>query len=181
MHLGLKTLLNRVERLKGFVYESSSLIEGHVPRIEIQLRARERSRGACSQCQKPAPGYDRLAERQFQFVPLWGIPTYFRYAPRRVRCREHGIVVEHLPWALGKRPLTASFAWFLASWAKLLSWQDVSRTFKTSWESVFRSVEMAVDWGRARMDLTGISAAGSMRSTGARAASSPWSTRSTRG
>ncbi|EQD53720.1 transposase, IS204/IS1001/IS1096/IS1165 family protein, partial [mine drainage metagenome] len=160
MHLGLKTLLNRVERLKGFVYESSSLIEGHVPRIEIQLRARERSRGACSQCQKPAPGYDRLAERQFQFVPLWGIPTYFRYAPRRVRCREHGIVVEHLPWALGKRPLTASFAWFLASWAKLLSWQDVSRTFKTSWESVFRSVEMAVDWGRARMDLTGISAAG---------------------
>ena len=160
MHLGLKTLLNRVERLKGFVYESSSLIEGHVPRIEIQLRARERSQGACSQCQKPAPGYDRLAERHFQFVPLWGIPTYFRYAPRRVRCREHGIVVEHLPWALGKRPLTASFAWFLASWAKLLSWQDVSRTFKTSWESVFRSVEMAVDWGRARMDLTGITAAG---------------------
>ena len=77
-----------------------------------------------------------------------------------MRCREHGIVVEHLPWALGKRPLTASFAWFLASWAKLLSWQDVSRTFKTSWESVFRSVEMAVDWGRARMDLTGITAAG---------------------
>ncbi len=160
MHLGLKTLLNRVERLKGFVYESSRLIEGRVPRIEIQLRARERSRGACSQCQKPAPGYDRLAERQFQFVPLWGIPTYFRYAPRRVRCREHGIVVEHLPWALGKRPLTASFAWFLASWAKLLSWQDVSRTFKTNWESVFRSVEMAVDWGRARLDLTGITAAG---------------------
>ena len=93
-------------------------------------------------------------------MALWGIPTYFRYAPRRVRCREHGIVVEHLPWALGKRPLTASFAWFLASWAKLLSWQDVPRTFKTSWESVFRSVEIAVDWGRARMDLTGITAAG---------------------
>ncbi len=70
MHLVLKTLLNHVERLKGFVYESSRLIEGRVPRIEIQLRARERSRGACSHCQKPAPGYDRLAERQFQFVPL---------------------------------------------------------------------------------------------------------------
>ena len=162
MHLVLKTLLNHVERLRGFVYESSRLVDEPCTRthIEIRLRARERSRGACGHCQKPAPGYDRLAERQFQFVPLWGIPTYFRYAPRRVRCREHGIVVEHLPWALGKRPLTASFAWFLASWAKLLSWQDVSRTFKTSWESVFRSVEMAVDWGRARMDLTGITAAG---------------------
>ncbi|MGB6485707.1 MAG: hypothetical protein WBE91_02360 [Steroidobacteraceae bacterium] len=158
MHLVLKTLLNHVERLKGFVYESSRLVDEPCTRthIEIQLRARERSRGACcGHCQKPAPGYDRLSERHFQFVPLWGIPTFFRYAPWRVRCREHGIVVEHLPWALGKRPLTASFAWFLASWAKLLSWQDVSRTFKTSWESVFRSVEMAVDWGRARMDLTG--------------------------
>jgi hypothetical protein len=78
MHLVLKTLLNRVERLKGFVYESSRLIEERVPRIEIRVRARENSRGACSQCQRPVPGYDRLPERQFQFVPLWGIPTYFR-------------------------------------------------------------------------------------------------------
>ncbi len=44
MHLVLKTLLNHVERLQGFVYESSRLIEGRLPRIEIQLRARERSR-----------------------------------------------------------------------------------------------------------------------------------------
>ena len=160
MHLALKTLLNRVERLQGFVYESSQLAAGRVVRIEIRVRAREHSRGACSHCQRPAPGYDRLAERRFQFVPLWGIPTYFHYAPRRVRCPEHGICVEHLPWALGKRPLTRSFAWFLASWAKRLSWQEVSRSFTTSWESVFRSVEMAVDWGRGRMDLSGISALG---------------------
>jgi transposase len=52
------------------------------------------------------------------------------------------------------------FAWFLASWAKLLSWQEVSERFGTSWESVFRSVEMAVIWGRARLDLSGISAIG---------------------
>jgi hypothetical protein len=24
-------------------------------------------------------------------VPLWGIPTYFCYAPRRVECGEHGV------------------------------------------------------------------------------------------
>ena len=54
--------------------------------------------------------------------------------------------------------MTQSFAWFLASWAKLLSWQVVCRRFQTSWESVFRSVEMAVDWGRQWMDLSGISA-----------------------
>lgn len=86
--------------------------------------------------------------------------TWFVYAPRRLECARCGIHVEYLPWALGKRPVTQSFAWFLASWAKLLSWQVVSRRFLTSWESVFRSVEMAVDWGRERIDLTGISALG---------------------
>ena len=170
MHLALKTLLNRVERLDGFVYESSRISKpaggrtGRQPArastIEIGLRAHHRRLGTCSQCRAPAPGYDRLPERRFQFVPLWGLSAFFVYAPRRLECGRCGIHVEHLPWALGKRPITQSFAWFLASWAKLLSWQVTSRCFQTSWESVFRSVEMAVDWGRARMDLSGISALG---------------------
>lgn len=67
--------------------------------------------------------------------------------------------------------LPRSFAWFLASWAKLLSWREVSQRFQTSWESVFRSVEMAVIWGRAHMDLTGISARGSTRFSGRRVSS----------
>ena len=170
MHLALKTLLNRVEPMKGFVYESSRIstaagtrrgsLSACAPSIEIGLRAHQGKHGKCSQCLLPAPGYDRLAERCFQFVPLWGMTTWFVYAPRRLECVRCGIHVEHLPWALGKRPVTQSFAWFLASWAKLLSWQVVSRRFQTSWESVFRSVEMAVIWGRERMDLTGISAIG---------------------
>jgi hypothetical protein len=53
-----------------------------------------------------------------------------------------------------------SSAWFLASWAKLPSWQEVAQCFQTSWESVFCSVEMAAIWGRARIDLTGITALG---------------------
>jgi len=157
MQVSLKTLLNRVERLQGFVYESSQVVDST---IEIQVRARQGSWARCSGCEQPASGYDRLAARRFQFVPLWGLATFFVYAPRRVCCRACGIVVEHLPWALGKRPLTKSYAWFLASWARVLSWQQVSRSFRTSWESVFRSVEMAVDWGRERMDLTGITATG---------------------
>jgi transposase len=170
MHLALKTLLNRVEPLNGFVYASSRIstaaggrrgsLSVRAPRIQICLRPHQSKLGQCSRCLLPAPGYDRLPERSFQFVPLWGMPTWFVYAPRRLECARCGIHVEHLPWALGKRPVTQSFAWFLASWAKVLSWQVVSRRFQTSWESVFRSVEMAVAWGRERLDLTGISALG---------------------
>ena len=117
-------------------------------------------RGRCSRCQTPAPGYDRLPERRWLFVPLWGIPTCFCYAPRRVECREHGVVVEHIPWSDGKRPVTCTMMGFLARWARRLSWRETARAFQTSWEAVYRSVEWFVEWGLAHRELGGIEAIG---------------------
>jgi transposase len=65
-----------------------------------------------------------------------------------------------MPWASGKSPLTQAYAWFLARWARRLSWKEVAQVFCTSWDSVFRSVEMAVEWGRAHQDLGGVRAIG---------------------
>lgn len=56
--------------------------------------------------------------------------------------------------------MTDTYAWFLARWAKRLSWKEVAEVFHTSWEKVFRSVEMAVEWGRAHRDLSGVEAIG---------------------
>jgi transposase len=110
-------------------------------------------RGRCSQCEQPAPGYDRLVERDWLFVPLWGIPTHFRYAPRRVECAEHGVVVEQIPWSEGKRPVTRAMMGFLARWARRLSWRETAQVFQTSWEAVYRSVEWFVQWGLAQRQL----------------------------
>jgi transposase len=41
-----------------------------------------------------------------------------------------------------------------------MSWKEVAELFHTSWEHVFRSVEMAVEWGRKHMDLNDIGAIG---------------------
>jgi transposase len=49
---------------------------------------------------------------------------------------------------------------FLAAWAKRLSWQEVARVFKTSWEKVFHSVEWAVQWGLAHRDVSNIRSIG---------------------
>ena len=64
-----------------------------------------------------------------------------------VSSHDCGVRVEHMPWASGKKQLTDAYAWFLASWARL-SWKEVATVFHASWDSVFRSVEMAVEWGR---------------------------------
>ncbi len=134
--------------------------QGRPQSIDITLEPHSGIRGRCSRCRRPAPGYDRLPQRRWLFVPLWGIPTHFYYAPRRVQCAEHGVVVEHIPWSDGKRPVTCAMMGFLARWARRLSWRETARAFQTSWEAVYRSVEWFVEWGLAHRQLRGVEAIG---------------------
>lgn len=157
----LKTILNRVQKFKSFVYTTVRWVDSEqTPALEVEVRERSNSRPVCSVCARPGPGYDRLSARRFEFVPLWGIAVFLVYAPRRVDCPSCGVRVERMPWAAGKHRLTEAYAWFLARWARRLSWKEVAEVFGTSWDSVFRAVEMAVAWGRAHQDLEGIRSIG---------------------
>jgi len=157
----LKTILNRVEKHKSFVYGEVKLLEeGDELSLEVQIEARANGRPLCSGCEQAAPGYDRLPERRFAFVPFWGIAVYFVYGLRRVACPRCGVKVERVPWSTGKSQLTTTYQWFLARWAKRLSWSEVAESFHSTWDQVAQSVAMAVAWGLAHRDLSGIKAIG---------------------
>ena len=157
----IKTILNRVQKHKSFVYGAVHLVEGaEIPTLEIEIRPRSNSRPICSGCGRKRPGYDRSPERLFEFIPMWGYKVFFRYVPRRVECPDCGIRVERLPWASGKHRLTEAYTWFLANWARRLSWKEVAEAFRTTWDHVFCSVEQAVTWGRRHQDLSGVKAIG---------------------
>lgn len=157
----LKTILNRVQKFKSFVYGAVRWVEGAPsPTLEVDVQPRANGQAICPACERPAPGYDRLPPRRFEFVPLWGMKVFLVYAPRRVDCPRCGVKVESMPWGIGKHPLTQAYAWFLATWAKRLSWQEVAEVFHMSWDAVFGAVEMAVAWGRAHRDLSGIHSLG---------------------
>ena len=157
----IKTILNRVQTFKPCVYGTVRWVEdAAVPTLEGDLHPRMNNLPICAGCDRPRPGYDTLAVRRFECVPLWGMKVFFVYAPRRVDCPACGVRVERMPWAEGKQHLTHAYAWFLASWATRLCWKEVAEAFRLSGGSVFRAVEMAVDWGRAQQDLSGIGAIG---------------------
>jgi transposase len=126
----------------------------------IGLRYRKNSRGLCSHCWEEAPAYDRLRERRFQFVPLWGYKVEFIYQPRRIHCPKHGVVVERLPWADGKSPVCTPLKIVLSHWARYLSWKEVSRQFKVSWRNVFESVKFVVEYGLKHRNLDNVTALG---------------------
>lgn len=161
MQLQLKTLLNFKENYPGFVYHDIRLnTKADSQRVEVTVKTRKGSKGICSGCGEKRPGYDRLTQREFIHVPIWGLIVVLLYCMRRVSCPTCGIVVESVPWSDGKSPLTKGYAWFLSEWAKLLSMQEVARQFKSTWHHVFTAVSMAVAWGRERMDLSNITAIG---------------------
>jgi len=65
----LITILNRCHRFRGFVYQHAHF-SADKKSIEGAVRPRKGSAAVCSRCHLPAPGYDQLAERCFEFIPL---------------------------------------------------------------------------------------------------------------
>ena len=155
----LITILNHCHHHPGFVYQRDRF--GPDKKfIEVRVRPRAGSRAICSGCHQPAPGYDHLPERCFEFIPIWGILVFFLYRMRRVHCHTCGIVVEEVPWGDGKHQLTRAYMLFLARWARRLSWKETAEAFHTSWDKVCDAVEFVVTWGLEHRTLAPIRAIG---------------------
>jgi transposase len=90
----IKTLLNKVERFKSFIYGDSKLmtVRGNEALV-IEIMPRRNSKPECPECGKRGKAYDTQPVRLFEYVPVWSIKVFFRYAPRRVHCPSHGIKV----------------------------------------------------------------------------------------
>ena len=158
----IKTLLNRCHPLKSFVYQSVRIEEiGGEASLIVDVASRKNGLCRCSGCARACGVYDRANHaRKFSFVPLWGIPVYFRYVMRRVNCPQCGVRTEQVPWAEGKNRRTRSYELFLARWARKLSWKEVAESFGTSWDTVYRSVKAVVDYGLKHRKMEGIMAIG---------------------
>jgi len=103
----LKTILNRVQKFKSFVYGAVRWTEtAREPTVEVELFPRRGSRPVCSGCGRKRAGYDTLARRRFEFIPMWGIKVFFLYAPRRVDCKICGVRVERMPWGRAHQDLS---------------------------------------------------------------------------
>jgi len=135
----LKTILNSLQKHKSFVYQLARWSDPEFKNeIEIPIQPRANSRAICSKCGKPAPGYDQLPERRFEFVPLWQIAIYFVYAMRRVDCPTCGVKVEQVPWCDGKDRTTKTFLRFFRMLGKRRS-GELEFVCRRHVETVFES------------------------------------------
>jgi len=67
----VKTILNRVQKFKSFVYGDARWEEMNGETVLlVEIFPRRNNRPICSGCGCAGPGYDMLEARPFEFVPL---------------------------------------------------------------------------------------------------------------
>lgn len=155
MHIA--SLIRRTLGLKGHRVKKVSEKGGE---IVAELTSNKRSRPVCSSCGRKMPGYDSLQERTWRHVPVWGIPVTLLYRPRRGRCKKCGVTVEEMPWNNGKSRLTLPLIIVLATYARILSFEEVARLCSVHWNTVQSAVRSAVEFGLERRDTTEVLAIG---------------------
>lgn len=120
--------------------------------LRIELDIKKGRKVPCSICGARFHPKDRIRQRRWRHVSLWGIAAFLSYSPRRVKCPEHGVKVESIPWNVGKKPISFPLITVLSFWSRLLPWDQVARLFNVSWNTVQSAVQAAVCYGRERED-----------------------------
>ncbi|WLP88743.1 ISL3 family transposase [Gordonia sp. NB41Y] len=113
--------------------------------VVVTVRAHAQTRSRCPRCHKRCPGYDQSNQpRRWRHLDLGGWRCYLQASVRRVRCPEHGVLTEEVPWARPGAKVTRAFddtaAWLTAHCPATA----VCEYLRVSWRTVTRSVERVV-------------------------------------
>jgi len=157
----VKSILNKVQPIKGFRYDSVTYSTCVSDAIEVLVVPRVGSQPRCSGCGRACPTYDHAPQPR-----IWILPPLFKFAlalvytMRRVKCPACGVVVEKVPWATGKHRLCDGFRLLLARWARKLSWDETADSFHVAWADVYASVQWVVEYGLQHRALQNIQSLG---------------------
>lgn len=126
--------------------------------VLAQVRARARQRGRCGICQRRCPRYDGgPGRRRWRGLDLGTIKTYVEADSSRVWCREHGVVVAHVPWARHDAGHTLGFDDQVAWLATRSSKSTVTELMRIAWRTVGSIIDRVwVDAERLQDRLEGL-------------------------
>ena len=106
-------------------------------RVVVSARPAARRRGRCGRCRAPSPGYDAgRGRRRWRALDLGTVQAFIEAAAPRVRCRAHGVVVAHVPWARHGAGSTHGFEQQIAWLATQASKSTVTTLMRVAWRTV---------------------------------------------
>jgi transposase len=105
--------------------------------LVFHVRPMSRQRGRCGRCRRRSPGYDvRARRRRWRTLDQGTTMAYVEADSPRVRCRTHGVVVAHVPWADHGAGHTHTFDQQVAWLAVKTSKQASTELMRIAWRTV---------------------------------------------
>ena len=106
----------------------------------------------CPHCGRACPGYDHRSSKPqtWRDVDLKGAKVFIRYNPWRVKCPDHGVVTEAVPWAFPKDKFTKAFRVKMDTLSLNNSNSEVAKMLGIGWGTQERNIVGAI----ARRNLT---------------------------
>ena len=132
--MSLISLFRGLEGLEGTAIEGAGLNADGELVIRVRPLAKRASR--CGRCQRPSPRYDAGRRRTWRALDHGTTITHLEAAAPRVRCRTHGVVVAHVPWAAHDAGHTHTFDHQVAWLAVRTSKSAVSELMRIGWRTV---------------------------------------------
>jgi transposase len=120
--------------------------------LVFHVRPMVRQRGRCGRCRRPARGYDAgCGRRRWRTLDHGTAMAFVESQAPRVRCREHGVVVAHVPWAAHDAGHTHTFDQHVAWLAVRMSKTAVTELMRIGWRTV--GMVLAREWTRVQAGL----------------------------
>ncbi|KRC57344.1 MULTISPECIES: ISL3 family transposase [unclassified Nocardioides] len=119
--------------------------DGDVLVVDVRPMARQRDR--CGRCRRRCPRYDTgRGRRRWRSLDQGTTLTFLEADAPRVRCRQHGVVVAHVPWAAHDAGHTHTFdaqvAWLATKTSKAattelmrIAWRTVGAIIARVWDA----------------------------------------------
>lgn len=108
----------------------------------VRVRPRKRDSAKCALCLRRCPRYDRGSGPRRWRAPDVGLcPAYVVAEAPRVRCQEHGVVVQAVPWARPGSRFTTLFEDQVAWLAVRTDKSTLASLLKIAWRTVGRILE----------------------------------------
>lgn len=122
--------------------------------LVLLVRPKASQAGRCSHCKKRCPGYDgRDRTRRWRTLDVGTTKAYLQSGVARVQCREHGVVVAHVPWARPGARHTWVFEDTCAWLATHTALSALTMLLRVTWRTVAAVVTRVVADGRDTNDL----------------------------
>lgn len=117
--------------------------------VIVRLDRDDNSTGTCPTCGAMCSIHDRRV-RQWRHLDTMQYKTYLEADVPRVKCPEHGVRNESLPWAQPNGRFTQMFECMAISWLQHASVSSVSQMLDVDWKSLDTMMQRAVKRGLAR-------------------------------